>query len=131
MLRQWYQMTEQSARILTERQQLRISEEMKKRPDESEVSVFWWFVPRLITLQEQLDSKYQGDRYLVDRITTTVDIPDIQASLKYRIPRKAQTAIHLISNRLSDKPRTAGAIGVHLVNNNDQRDDEREEKLAM
>lgn len=115
MLRKWYHSSEQRARILTEWQQLRLSEEMAKQPEESEVSVFRNFVARLVTLQKQLDRKYQGDGYLVDRLLSAVDIPSIQASLKDRMPRKAQTAIHRISNRLSDKPHSAGASGAHAI----------------
>ena len=50
MLRTWYHSTEQRARILVEWHTMRLSEEMEKRPDESEVAVFRTFVARLITL---------------------------------------------------------------------------------
>lgn len=118
MMRKWYHRTEQWERILTEWQQLRLYEEMSKRPYESEVAVFRWFVARFITLQKQIYSKYQGDGYLVDRLLTTVDIPEIQASLKDRMPRNAQTAIHRISTQLSAKPRTVGEVSVQLVSEN-------------
>lgn len=48
---------------------------MSKPPGESKVAVFRWFVVRLVTIHNQLDSKYQGDEYFVERLLTEVYIP--------------------------------------------------------
>lgn len=57
LLRNWYLSAEQRARVLAQWQNLRLSKEMAKRPDDSEVSVFRSFVAKLVTLQKQLDRK--------------------------------------------------------------------------
>lgn len=82
---------------------------MQKCREESEASLLRKFVARLVMFQIQLDYKYKGDGFLIDQLLTAVDIPIIQIALKDRITRKPQHAVHLISNRLSDNPRTAGA----------------------
>lgn len=82
MIRYWYNYWEQRARILTEWKQMRLLEEKDKRPVERKFALFRWFVKRLITLKKQLESKYKGDVYLVDRILSALDILEVKALLK-------------------------------------------------
>lgn len=41
---------------------------------------------------------------------TSVGVPEIQTAMKDIIPRKAHHTIRRIANRLSEKPRTSGAM---------------------
>lgn len=93
---------------------MRLSAEMRKNPELSEQEVFSTFTALLRTLQKQLDKKYHGDGYLVERLLTPVDITSIQDAIKDRMPRSAQQATHRISNRLSDNPRTAGTMNTTI-----------------
>lgn len=88
VLRKWYNPDESQSRILTAWLSLKFSEELTKYPDLSEIDAFRGFATNLTSLQRQLDSSYQGDQYLRDRLLTSVDIPFIQASLRDRLPQK-------------------------------------------
>lgn len=115
LLRDWNSSNERRARIPTEWQNLRLSIEMAKSPDKSKETIFRYFVAKLVALQKQLDSKYECDGFLIVQLLISVEIPDIQTSLKDRIPENAQEAIHRISNRLCDKPKTAGATSTSIT----------------
>lgn len=108
-LRRWYNSDEKRARILTAWKSLVFSEEMSKRPDDSEVAVFRDFVARLMALQKQLDTSYHADRFLRDRLLTAVDLPALQTTLRDRIPRSSHQAVQRIANQLSDKKGSAGS----------------------
>lgn len=89
---------------------MRLTRSMSEKQEESETTVFRECFSRAMEIQEQLDDGYQGDRYLRDRLKEAVDIPEIQSFLKERPARKAQQLINRVANRLSDRPRTAGAV---------------------
>lgn len=78
----------------------------------NEVEVFRKFTAKLMSLQKQVDPSYHSDQYLRDRLLSDVDIPEIRIALRDRIPRTSAQAINCIANRLSDKPKTAGANAV-------------------
>lgn len=77
-------------------------------PDASEVAIFRKFVLDLILLQNQLDKTYHADKFLRDRLLTSIDIPAIQNSLCDRLPRNIQQAINCVAVQLSDRVKTAG-----------------------
>lgn len=61
---------------------MRLSVHMAQKPDESELSVFRAVIAKLITLQKQLDNKYQGNSLLIDELLSAVDITSMQAHFK-------------------------------------------------
>lgn len=101
-LRSWYNIDDQSSRIRARWQNMRLSTEIGKEPDESEVTVFHKFVSDLISLQKQLDVSYHDDRFLRDRLLAAVDLPSVQATLRDRITRNSQQAINSIAIQLSE-----------------------------
>lgn len=85
-----------------------LSKSMMKEQNSSEVEIFRKLTAELMRTEKQLDTPYNGDRYLRDRQLTAVEIPRIWDSLRDRMPRTAQQLINRVANRLSDKPKTAG-----------------------
>lgn len=81
ILWKWYQITEQRSRILSKWKNIRLSEEMKKKPEELEAVVFRAFVAQFVTLQKQIGQKYHVDGLLFEKLMTAVFIPKIQAEL--------------------------------------------------
>lgn len=124
LLREWYNSDEKRARIITIWQRMTLSEELAKAPDSTETCVFRKFVARLVSLQKQLNSNYQGDEFLRDRILQATDIPSIQTTLRDRIPETSQQAVNRIENQLSDKPRSAGSSMALLIDDNGEHIDE-------
>lgn len=61
-------------------------------------------------LQKLLGASYQGDSFIRDTLLTAINIPEIEASLRARMPRPSQQLANRVANRPSDKPRTAGAL---------------------
>lgn len=102
--------------ILTKWQGMRLSEEMAKKPDESEISVFRTFIEKIVTLQKQLDSRYQGDGFLIDQLLSSIGISEIQDSVKDIIPLKSSNYICRIANRLKYKSQSSGATSVAMLN---------------
>lgn len=81
---------------------------MSRKPEESEVAVFRSFVANLVSIHKQLEKKYQGDTFFLDKLLKEVEIPEIQACLNDYMPRKSQNAMHQNGNRLIVKAVTAG-----------------------
>lgn len=54
---------------------------MVKLSDESQMSAFRTFLERLMNLQHQVQKDYQTERYLRDRLMSSIDIPHIQDAL--------------------------------------------------
>lgn len=59
---------------------MRLSEAMRKNPEEPEVTVFRNFASDLIARQHQLDISYYGDQFLRDLFLMAVYIPHINFS---------------------------------------------------
>lgn len=75
---------------MMEWQVMSLTEEMRKKPESSEVQVFNDFIVTLTGLQKKLYIGYQHDRYLRDRQLTGICMPPIQEVLRDRMPRYAQ-----------------------------------------
>lgn len=110
LLRMWYHRDEQRASVLFEWQRFRLTEEMTQNHESSKQAVLRTFAAMPRTLQWQLNKKYHGDGYFVDLLLTEICITYVQATLEQRMSRTFQQAIHRISNRNRDKPRTVGAM---------------------
>lgn len=100
--RRWYHSTSKRARICCKWRNIRLTEEMAKKPEKLEAAVFRSFNLQLVTPQKQLDHKYHSDGFLIDQLQTDVYITFIQAGLKDKWLKKPQDSIHRIANRLSD-----------------------------
>lgn len=92
-----------------------LTEAMQRDLNSSEIEVFRTIIAQIISVQKQLDTLYHGDRYLRDRLLTTVNIPVIRDALRDLVPRTAHQLINGVANRMSDKPKTAGLIMSHFV----------------
>lgn len=92
---------------------MKLTKDMRAKKNESEITAFLSFTARIMSVQKQLDTPCHGDRYLRDSLLTAVDVPKIMESLKERMPRSSQKLINRVSNRFSDKPKTAGTAVVH------------------
>lgn len=110
MLRRRYNNREKKYRLLSEWQEMRLSRAMKDDPTASEMGVFQTFVARMMAIQGQLTSSYKGDRYLRDRLQEAIDIPAVQDFLKDRPSKDSQELINRVGNKLSSRPKTAGAV---------------------
>lgn len=110
LLRRRYNNKEKQSRLLNEWQQMKLTKAMRDKPEQSEIDVFQSFATRAMEIQRQLGEEYQGDRYLRDRLQEAVDIPSIRDFLKDRPARTSQNLINRVANRLSDRPKTAGAV---------------------
>lgn len=118
MLRSWYNSREKQNRLLTEWREMKLSEAMEEKPDESEVAVYRDFIARLMSIQDQLDESYQGDKFLRDQLLASVDIPKVQGSLRDKIPRSSQQLINRVANHLSERPRSAGMTAANIASAN-------------
>lgn len=116
---EWYNSDDRKLRILTTWQSMNFSEAMADELTETDVTVFRRFVAKLMTVQNQLDSTYQSNQFLIDRLMTAIDIPHIKSTFRDRMPRTSQQAFNWISNQLSDKPRTAGTSAACIVENDE------------
>lgn len=77
-----------------------------------EVDHFRKFTAKLMSVQKPLDSSYNYDQYLRDRLLSAVVIPKIRTALRDLIPRKSVQAIERVDKLQSDKPGTAGENAV-------------------
>lgn len=80
---------------------MRLTLEMESYPESSEITGSCLFVGKFMGIQKQLDTFYDGDRFLRDELMTAIDIPTVHDSLKYRIPRGAQQLLNSVPNNLS------------------------------
>lgn len=76
-----------------------------------------------MSIQGQLPTGYQGDRYLRDRLQEAIDIPSIQDFLKDRPARTSQNLINRVANKLSDRPKTAGSVSANWAAANGKGED--------
>lgn len=97
-------------RILLECQLIKIRKEMVIE------QVFSTFVDRLILLQKQLYTSHRTDSFLQNRLLTAVDIANIRATLRDRMPRPSPYPVNRISNPLSDKVRSTGSSSTCVEN---------------
>lgn len=93
---------------------------MNRSPKESEVTVFRTFLAELMSLQHQLEESYHADKFLRDRLLTTVNISHIQASLRDRLPQKIQKAINRVEIQLSDELKSAGTASTCTAEEDDE-----------
>lgn len=121
-MRKWYLIHEQHALVLDEWQNKRFSEVLVRKSDNSAQESFRYFVTRLSTLQIQLDEGYQWEKYMVNRLLTAIDFPDIQAAIKEIIARKGQHAKPRIVNRLDNAPVSAGRLAEEVRKDNQNRE---------
>lgn len=115
-LRRQYNSRDKRSRIMSRWQTMRLSEDMAKTPDRSQMEVFLDFIADLVEPLKQLDSNYHVERYLTDQILNTFDVQSIQIFLRNRIPRTYDQAINRIANGLSDKRQTDGSTMAHWTN---------------
>ena len=113
-LKKWYTSDEKRARTLTIGQNFKLSKEMEKAPDKSEIDVFRSFSFKLTTLQKQLSTHYHHDDFLRAQYITSVDNHKIQQSLRERIPASSQEAANRITTFLSDEPGSAASFKERL-----------------
>lgn len=105
MVQRWYNSEEKNARILTAWKYLIFTKPMAERPAESGVSVFKSFVAKLMSLQQQLDTLYHSDGFLLDFLITAVDVTTIKNSFRDIIPRTSHKCVNRVVNKLSEKTR--------------------------
>lgn len=67
-------------------------------------------ISSIVALKKHLKVQYHGDGYLLDQLLTEMKVPEMQAELCDRMPRKDQHAIHRKENRLSDQKRSTEEI---------------------
>lgn len=107
LLRAWYVNSEKRTQILTRWQKSSLFEKMKRNTEESEVSAFHKFVSKLMELQQQLESRYKDDAFLRDKLSSAVEISEIQAALCHWLSRTSHNLVHHVANLLSYKPQTS------------------------
>lgn len=61
-----------------------------------------------MSIHDQLDDLYKGDRYLKDRLSEAIDIPAIKRFFNDCPPRFTQPLIKRVATQLSDRKKTAG-----------------------
>lgn len=115
MLKKWYSGDDKMARILTTWKTMTLSKSMAVDPKESEVNVFRKSVPKLCSLQNQLDTTYQTEILLWDRLLTAVDIQSIQATTRDHTPDTSQQAVNRVANQLCNKKNPTGSNSAFTV----------------
>lgn len=110
---------------MNEWQKMKLTRAMKDNPEKSEVVVFEEITARDMDLQRQLGRDYQGDRYLRDKLHEAIDIAIIKDFLKDRPASSTQNLINGVAGRLSDLPRSAGAVYANWAITPHYDDDER------
>lgn len=45
-----------------------------ERPEDSEMEIFPTFVARIVSIQKQMDQKYEGDGFIIEELMTAVEI---------------------------------------------------------
>lgn len=93
---------------------MKLTDQMAKDPDGSELDAFKVFLDNIMALQQQLHNSYHGDRQLRDRLMNAIDIPRIQEALTDRQPRTSLQLTERVANKLSHKPRTSGTSIAYL-----------------
>lgn len=78
LLRRRYNNRDKKYRLLNEWKGMSLTRAMKDGPNGSEVGVFQTFVVRMLSIQAQLTSSYQGDRYLKDWFQEKIDLPSVE-----------------------------------------------------
>lgn len=102
VLRIRYNSSDKRSLKLAKWQGMRVSDEMSKNPERSQMEVFVDSIDDLGSLQKQLDTIYHGDRYFRDQILHAVYLPAIQIALRDRVPHTSEQAINRVANGLSD-----------------------------
>lgn len=125
-LKRWYSSAEKKFRILPAWQGMTLSNAMSAALSQYKTGVFRTFVAKLVSLQTQLDTSYQSDLLLQDRLLTATDVPAIQSTLRDRMPCTSQQAVNRISNKLSDKERLSGRSSACPTNSCPDREDDED-----
>ncbi len=107
-LKSWFTSEEQRSRLLQVWQGMRLSAELAKNPEKSEMEVFRTMSAELSKIQRQLHPDYHGDRFMKDRLVTSDDLPQVARSLKKKPPVAAQKASQRIAALLSSHLRVDG-----------------------
>ena len=99
---------EQRNRLLRVWQRTSLVENMRNRPEKSEVMVFKNMCRTLSTTQRQLHKSYYHDNFLRDQILVATDVEELDRSLREKIPKNSHEAIQRIANLMSNTPGSAG-----------------------
>jgi hypothetical protein len=108
-LRDEFTSEEQRNRLLRIWQKASLRDAMRNEPERSEVEVFKSMCRLLSTTQRQLHESYHNDRFLKDQIVISVDIPEIERSLREKAAHSSHEVIQRVAALLSNEPRSAGA----------------------
>lgn len=81
-----YNRSDKSSRILTRWKNLRISEEIEKRPGLSKMKVFLESTDECIEPKKKLDIQYHADRFMREQLLMTTHIPSVKIMLRNRVP---------------------------------------------
>lgn len=73
---------------------MKLKTSMQYSTEKSEVIVFQDFVTRSMEIQRHVREDYQGDTYLNDRLTDTIDLPAIKRFLQYH---PASSVLNLVN----------------------------------
>ncbi len=107
-----YMAPEQRNRALILWQSLRLSKMMRDTPEKSALHVFRSLITKMSQLQRKLSTAYRKDVFLRDQIIIACDTPQMQQSMRERVPAKAADAQNRIATFLSSEPKSAGAFSV-------------------
>lgn len=86
---------------------------MHEDPTASVIAVLEFFVASVIYIQERLWNSYQGDLYLRHRLQEAIGLPALQDFIKDRPANYSQELVNRVLTKLSDRPKTAGAVSVN------------------
>lgn len=99
ILRNWNNIDDRKARILSKWPSMALLYEMTDDTSESKVTVSRKFEAKLKSFHSQLDGTYLIDQFLRNGLHTEVNIPQIQPSLPELLPRSIQQSVNRIANR--------------------------------
>lgn len=92
--------------IFTKWQWIRFPEDLANSSDDSEVNVFWKFVIKLFSHQNQLDQSYQVSNCFAGRLIAAIDVYYMQKWIWRFISSMAQHLASCIVNHLFEKSKT-------------------------
>lgn len=110
LLKVHFHSEDQQYRMLYEWQSCSSSSMLEKHPGESQKTVFEKMLNCLRACQGQMNSVYHDDRILRDQLMIAIDIPDINRSLRERMPLISEDLIQRTVTSLSIMPGSARSL---------------------
>jgi hypothetical protein len=110
LLLQHFTSEDNEYRLLFDWQKTGFSQFVRRYTQESQRAVFEKLVKYLKTCQRQMNTIYHCDHILRDQLLIAIDVPEINRSLRERVPKTSNDLIQRAATSLSIQPVSASAL---------------------